>query len=246
MLVLAAVTTAATSFAASYAGRKVASVLDEFRNAGVEFAYSTNVVGDDLYVAFEPDPGTPFEIMQQILQPHGLTVRDESGIYVVVRDNRQPLPTAESAIEPESLQPEIETIVIAASRYEISRDISTSRFMLDDRTIQNMPDIGEDPIRITQRLPGVAASGASARSHFRGGEDDEVGIVLNGQWLFDPFHVRDYQNIFSAIDARAVEGVEIYTGGFPVRYGDRMSGIVVMDSLESEKARVQYFTTHYG
>ena len=38
----------------SYAGRRVASVIDEFRAAGVGFVYSTNVVTDDLYVAFEP------------------------------------------------------------------------------------------------------------------------------------------------------------------------------------------------
>ncbi len=228
---------AADSLAAAYAGRKVVSVIDEFRSAGVEFAYSTNVVTDDLYVAFEPEPGTPLEVMTQILRPHGLTVREEAGTYVVVRGDRQQTLARDAQSDAAPAPPEIETIVVAASRYEISRDISTSRFLLDRRTIQNMPDFGEDPIRVTQRLPGVAASGASARSHFRGGEDDEVGIMLNGQWLFDPFHVRDYQNIFSAIDTRAIEGVEVYTGGFPVRYGDRMSGLVLMDSLESEKAR---------
>ncbi len=126
---------------------------------------------------------------------------------------------------------------MSASRYAISRDIASSRFSIDQRTIQNMPDIGEDPIRVTQRLPGAAASGASAIAHFRGGETGEIGIMLNGQWLFDPFHIRDYQNIFSAIDARAIEGVEVYTGGFPVRYGDRMSGLVLMDSIDVEKSR---------
>ena len=77
----------------------------------------------------------------------------------------------------------------------------------------------------------------SARAHFRGGEEAETGIILNGQRLFDPFHVRDYNNIFSAIDARAIDGVEVYTGGFPARYGDRLSGFVLMDSLDSMQPR---------
>lgn len=173
--------------------------------------------------------------MRQILKPHGLTVREEAGVFVVVRDDvpSEPPPTA----APAPAGPDIETVVVAASRYEISRDIAGSRHAIDQRTIQNMPDIGEDPIRVTQRLPGTAASGASARTHFRGGELNEIGIMLNGQWLFDPFHIRDYQNVFSAIDARAIDGVEVYTGGFPVRYGDRMSGLVLMDSLESDEAR---------
>jgi len=223
--------------AAPYAGRQVASVIDEFRAEGVDFAYSTNVVTDDLHVAFEPEPGTPVEVMRQILRPHGLTVRNESGVFVIVRDDIDTAARESPIPATEPLAPDIETVIVAASRYEISRDMSTSQFLLDQRTIQNMPDLGEDPIRVTQRLPGTAASGASARTHFRGGEENEVGIRLNGQWLFDPFHVRDYQNIFSVVDSRAIDGVQVYTGGFPVRYGDRMSGLVLMDTLDADKAR---------
>jgi len=175
--------------------------------------------------------------VRQILKPHGLTVRDEAGVYLIVRDELVASPAATPEASAEEPSPDMETVIVAASRYEISRDISGSRYLLDQRSIQNMPDIGEDPIRVTQRLPGTAASGASARTHFRGGEENEVGIMLNGQWLFDPFHIRDYQNIFSAIDARAIDGVEVYTGGFPVAYGDRMSGLVLMNSLDADKAR---------
>jgi len=223
--------------AVTFVGRTVAGVIDEFRNQGQPFAYSTSLVRDDLLVTDEPSPGTPLEIARQILKPHGLAVKLEAGLYLVVRAQPEQKKETAPVAATEPVLSDIETVVVAASRYEISRDISTSRFAIDRRTIQNMPDIGEDPIRATQRLPGTAASGASAVAHFRGGEGNEIGIMLNGQWLFDPFHIRDYQNIFSAIDARAIEGVEVYTGGFPVRYGDRMSGLVLMDSLDSEKSR---------
>ena len=188
-------------------------------------------------MADEPRPGTPLEIVRQILEPHGLAVRLEAGLYLVVRAKPVEAQEAAPAAASGPSMPDIETVVVAASRYEISRDISTSMSVIDRRTIQNMPDIGEDPIRVTQRLPGAAASGTSAVAHFRGGEQNEIGIMLNGQWLFDPFHIRDYQNIFSAVDARAIEGVEVYTGGFPVRYGNRMSGLVLMDSMDAEKPR---------
>ncbi len=224
--------------ATPYIGRSVAEVIDEFREQGEPFAYSTNVVSEELTVLAEPGSGTPLEIVRQILQPHGLTIRTDSGVHLVVRMEPQPAPDESAVTErPPASDQDIETVVVAASRYAISRDLSASHFSIDQRTIQNMPDVGEDPIRVTQRLPGAAASGASAAAHFRGGEQDEVGIMLNGQWLFDPFHIRDYQNIFSTVDARAIEGVEVYTGGFPVRYGDRMSGLVLMDTLEAEKPR---------
>ena len=299
---------AADGDAVPYTGRPVSAVIDEFRADGHPFAYSTNLVSENLLVTQEPDASEPLEIVKAILRPHGLTIRTEAGVYLVVRfdsaglpkgsillvittkGSDEPLEGASVLVEPSVnaptnllpgiheysgvspgryqvdieadgyqiatriidvwpgdtrvvrvgmhvARPEIETIAVSASRYEILRDIAASRFVLDRRTIQNMPDLGEDPMRVVQRLPGAAASGASAKTHFRGGEQGEIGIMLNGQTLFDPFHMRDYQSIFSAIDARAIEGVEVYTGGFPVRFGDRMSGLVLMESLESLKPR---------
>ena len=141
------------------------------------------------------------------------------------------------AVRLSSERPEIETIAVSASRYEILREVAPSGFSIDQRTIQTLPDIGDDPMRAIQRLPGAAANGASAQTYLRGGDRGEVGIVLNGLRLFDPFHVRDFQSIFSAIDSRALEGIEVFTGGFPVRYGNRMSGMVLMESLDPLRDR---------
>jgi outer membrane receptor protein involved in Fe transport len=237
VILVAAATAAAHGDAWSYVGRSVAEVIDGFRAAGHPFAYSDALVPDNLLVTIEPDASEPPEIVRQILEPHSLTVRYEAGVYLVIRIQPADQPAQPVETSSRANRPEVETITVSASRYEIGRDISSSRFRLDRRTIQTLPDVGEDPLRAAHRLPGAAASGASAKAHFRGGEESEVGIVLNGQRLFDPFHVRDYQSIFSAIDSRAIEGVEVYTGGFPVRYGDRMSGFVLMDSMHAEKAR---------
>ena len=213
------------------------SVLDEIRATGVAIAYSSRLVPSSLTVGAEPPAGDPLAIVEAILAPHSLMLQLESGVYLVVRMPADAAAEAGTPAAERPATPEIENITVSASRYEISRDVSSSNFQIDQRTIQNMPDVGEDPVRITHRLPGAAASGASARAHFRGGEQSEVGIVLNGHHLFDPFHVRDYQSIFSTIDSRAIEGVEVYTGGFPVRFGDNMSGVVLMESLDSEKPR---------
>lgn len=241
-LLLPVVAAAADGGIVSYSGRPVAEVIDEFRDAGYPFAYSTNLVTADLRVTVEPDAGDAVDIVRQILEPHKLTLHTEAGVHLVVRIGSgdaadRTTRGGDAGLAPDPGEPTIETIYVSASRYEILRDMAASRFTLDQRTIENMPDIGEDPMRVVQRLPGAAASGASAMTHFRGGEHGEIGIMLNGKWLFDPFHIRDYQSIFSAIDSRAIEGVEVYTGGFPVRFGDRMSGLVLMESLESVKPR---------
>lgn len=308
LVCLAAAAEAVEGGAAPLKGRPIADVIDEFRAAGYPFAYSTNLVTNNLRVRDAAAASEPLEIVREILRPHGLTIREEAGVYLVVRYDAaslpkgtillvittrggdQAVPHVAVAVQPELAQsnritpgvieyaevsagryrfdiqatgfarvlrvidvwpgdntvvsigletakPAIETIAVSASRYEILRDIAASRFFFDQRTIQNMPDVGEDPMRVMQRLPGAAASGASAKTHFRGGEDGEIGIILNGLRLFDPFHMRDYQSVFSAIDSRAIEGIEVYTGGFPVRFGDRMSGLVLMESLEPPTSR---------
>jgi outer membrane receptor protein involved in Fe transport len=240
LLLLSVVAVAADGPAAPFVGRPVAEVIDEFRDSDLPFAYSTILVTPDLVVLTEPNAAAPLEIVKEILRPHGLTIRTDSGVHLVVRDTQGELgtDTDDTPASPAASDARpMESVIVSASRYAISRDIAASKSSFDQRTIQNLPDIGEDPIRAAQRLPGAAASGASAVAHFRGGEANEIGIMLNGQWLFDPFHIRDYQNIFSAIDARAIEGIEVYTGGFPVRYGDRMSGLVLMDSIETEDSR---------
>jgi len=129
---------------------------------------------------------------------------------------------------------ELEKLSVTASRYIL---FSNSQFFIDQRAIQALPDLGEDPIRSVQRLPGAAANGLSSQSHFRGGEHNETAIFLNGLKLMDPFHIRNYHNMFSSIDARAISGVEAYTGGFPANYGDHMSGVLLLDTQQPEKPR---------
>ena len=222
-----------------YTGHSVASVIDAFRAENWSFVYSTNLVSESMMVTVEPRGVDPVEIVREILKPYRLAVRERDEFFLIVRMTKAEIQAQTALVEFDTpinpARPALETITVSASRYHLSRELANSLFYIDQRTIQNMPDLGEDPVRIAQRLPGAAASGFSAKTHFRGGEEGETGIILNGHRLFDPFHVRDYQNIFSSIDARAINGLEIYSGGFPVRYGDRMSGLVLIDTLNPDK-----------
>jgi TonB dependent receptor/TonB-dependent Receptor Plug Domain len=134
----------------------------------------------------------------------------------------------------------VHEIIVTASRYELVRDAVTAPLYLDQRAIEQQPDFGDDPLRALHRLPGAAA-GVSAKAHLRGAELNETAVVLNGQRLLDPFHIRDYQSMFSAIDARAIDGMQVYTGGFPVRYGDSMGALVLVDALEPHEPRHSEF-----
>ena len=127
-------------------------------------------------------------------------------------------------------------IVVTASRYELLREAR-------DGTVLHRPTRDRAAARLRRRSAARAASLAGrggrrlGQAHMRGGELNETAVVLNGQRLLDPFHIRDYQSMFSAIDARAIDGMEVYTGGFPVRYGDSMGALVLVDALDPQEPR---------
>ena len=221
------------------AGRPVAAVLGELVQRGWRFAYSTNLIGEDLLVEQEPSTRAPVEMVREILRPHRLTVREHGELLLVVRMTEAEIsalaPVAEfQTVESESNERLVETITVSASRYELSRDLSNTRFYLDQQSVEALPDIGDDPVRATQRLPGVASAPYSSSGYVRGGERSETNIFLNGHRLLDPFHVRDFQSVFSSIDNRAINGIEVYTGGFPVLYGNGLSGLVLIDALNPD------------
>ena len=133
----------------------------------------------------------------------------------------------------------IENIVVSASYYALARQAAPSSSYLNAAQIENLPTIGEDALRATQALPGLASSGVTARSNVRGGSTDETLMLLDGMRIYDPFHFRDFESLFSSIDPAVIDWIEVRTGGYPAVYGDRTSGVIEMQSLEPPEAREQ-------
>ncbi len=129
--------------------------------------------------------------------------------------------------------PRLDEMAVTASRYDLIREIQPSATVFSRDEIEALSEFGDDPLRIAHRLPGIAAGEFSARSHVRGGAANESSVIFEGMRLVEPFHLRDYQSLFSAIDQRVVSGIEIYSGGFPAKYGDSLSGLTVIEQRES-------------
>jgi hypothetical protein len=140
--------------------------------------------------------------------------------------------TADLVIELVAAAPPLEELTVTASRYDLRNEVQPSSSYFTQEQIENLAELGDDTLRVAHRLPGIASTEFSSRSHVRGGAADEMTVVLDGMKLFEPFHLRDYQSIFSVIDQRIVSGIEVYSGGFPVEYGDALSGLTVIDQVE--------------
>jgi outer membrane receptor protein involved in Fe transport len=124
-----------------------------------------------------------------------------------------------------SPEPRIEEVVVISSRYAIKKD-RLSQHSLDADELNALPELGDDALRAANRLPGMASIGLSAKPYVRGGLQDEMLVVFNNIELLEPFHLKDFQSVFSGLNPSLIKSIDVYTGGFPARYGDRMSGVM--------------------
>ncbi len=121
---------------------------------------------------------------------------------------------------------------MSTSRYAVDRAGALGALNIDGDTLAFQPVIGEDALRALGRLPGIAQNGVSAQSNIRGGETGELLTLLDGFPLRQAFHNPAYQSVFGVIDPGLVGDAVVYTGGFPVRYGNRMGGVFDLSTVD--------------
>lgn len=228
----------------SLAGLSLEEGLNRYERDGLRLFYSSDLVRGAMRIETEPTDTDPVTAVAQLLAPHRLMLRPGlNDTWLIVR-----IPAAETRSDPASsdnlldsaiaqptIAPALEELIVSASQYEITRSQTTLPQVIGRRDLEQMPDIGDDVIRAVARLPGIASNGFSALSHFRGGESGETLVRFDGLRLYDPFHLRDFQSVFSVIDPRIVSSMNIYTGGFPATFGDRMSGVVDIESMSVDE-----------
>lgn len=145
--------------------------------------------------------------------------------------------TANVLLRLEPVAPPLEELTVGTSRYDIVGDFQHTNAYFSRAEVEQLSDFGDDPVRAVHRLPGTASGGISAKSYVRGGNDDEMIFVLDGLRLIDPFHARDFQSIFSTIDHRAISSIQVYSGGFPAKYGDSLSSVMLIEPRAVEAER---------
>jgi len=213
--------------AAAYQGQTLEQALEQLRERGIAIFYSSDLVKPWMRVEREPTANEPRALLTEILAPHGITVADgPDGALVLVREiQRAPRRAAPGAAHSPAPTP-LDAVVVSASTYLFGGDTPLSSAVFSADQLETLPEIGEDPLRAVSRLPGVARQDFSSRVHLRGGTDEETLVRFDDLRLYDPFHFKDFYGIFSAIDPDIVSDIRVYTGGFPVTFGDRSSGVV--------------------
>jgi outer membrane receptor for ferrienterochelin and colicin len=118
-------------------------------------------------------------------------------------------------------------VVISAERAK-SAILSTQMSMteLSSKSIKSLPMLlGEvDVLKALQLLPGVKGGNEGTSGiYVRGGGPDQNLILLDGVPVYNANHLFGF---FSVFNPDAIQNVKLITGGFPARYGGRLSSVL--------------------
>ena len=117
-------------------------------------------------------------------------------------------------------------VTVAPGSFSVLEGGPTVRQTVSRVDIENAP-FGEDLFRALHRLPGLSSGDYGAQFSIRGGRQDETLFLLDGLELYEPFHLKDFnEGALSIIDVATIDGVELLTGGFPAHFGDKRSGVM--------------------
>ena len=125
---------------------------------------------------------------------------------------------------------QLETAVVEGTRAQADgRLAETTRMSTINVPIAQLKQVpallGErDVLRVLQLLPGVQSGGEGQTGlYVRGGGPDQNLILLDGTPVYNASHLFGF---FSVFNPDALNNVELIKGGFPARYGGRLSSVL--------------------
>ena len=116
--------------------------------------------------------------------------------------------------------------VVVEAKTKIEEQSQMSEFDLPIEQLKSIPSIGgeADILKNIQLLPGIqSGSEGSTNIYVRGGGPDQNLILLDGIPVYSTAHLFGFVSIFNP---DAINNVKIIKGGFPARYGGRLSSVL--------------------
>ncbi len=131
-----------------------------------------------------------------------------------------------------------EVEVTAEQNYKVSEDVQMSTIDIPIEQIKQIPALlGEkDVLKVIQLMPGVQkGSEGSSGIYVRGGGPDQNLIILDEAPVYNATHLFGF---FSVFNGDALKSVELIKGGFPARYGGRLSSVIDLQMKDGNKEKI--------
>lgn len=207
----------------------VVELLRALSATGVDVLFSSDLVPSTLTAPAATGARTLLTQVQEALAANNLQLkRTDDHHFVVTRS--APVhgsgDAAQAGAAPAGSASSLpEEVVVFASHYAFESDANGEPAALDERAIEHISGTQNDALRAVRAAPGVAST-YSARPYIRGGTADEVLFRFDEVTLTNPFHFRAFESLLSPFLPADVERIDIYSGGFPVRFGNSTAGVI--------------------
>jgi len=134
-------------------------------------------------------------------------------------------------IELQNATTNLSEVIVSAQR-KLEERIEMGKIKIPLSTIRTLPSISGEPdiLKAYQLMPGVQmGSEGNNGLYVRGGTPDQNLFLLDDVPLYNVSHIGGF---FSVFDPSMVKSVDLYKGGFPARYGGRISSVVDVRTKE--------------
>jgi len=189
-----------------------------------------NASNENGYYHIKQIPPGIYQVKASIIGHEGTVI---SEVYITPQRNKS------VNIQLRPMGVEIEGVSVQADYFVRPLETAVSFRSLESEEIRRSPGSGEDVFRVIQSMPGVAsASAKSAQIIVRGGSPDENLTLLDNIEIYNPIHfARNGASIgvISIINPSLLKQVDFMTGGFPVKYGDKMSSVFEMSLQDGNR-----------
>jgi outer membrane receptor protein involved in Fe transport len=134
---------------------------------------------------------------------------------------------------------EMPGVTVSAERERFEKNVEVSHITFTQREIKSVPGLFEsDLIKTLQLMPGVIGMhDLSNKLYVRGGSPDENLVLLDGIIIYNP--ATHLFGLFSTFQPDAVKEAELYAGGFPAKYGDRLSAVLDVTTKEGNSKKIR-------
>lgn len=120
-----------------------------------------------------------------------------------------------------------------AERLRRLEDIRSSVLSLAPFRAKKLAGVAEDVMRTLQALPGVSSpNDFTSQLIVRGSGPDQNLIIMDDIEIFNPYRL---YGVISMFNPETALDINLITGGFPARYGDRLSAVLDVTNREGDK-----------
>jgi outer membrane receptor for ferrienterochelin and colicin len=121
---------------------------------------------------------------------------------------------------------------------KVSENPQMSSIEVPVAQIKKIPTfLGEkDVLKVLQLMPGVQkGSEGQTGIYVRGGGPDQNLIILDDAIVYNASHLFGF---FSVFNSDAIKSVELIKGGFPARYGGRLSSVIDLTMKDGNREKI--------